>query len=64
MRSTKQTLLIEAVKRAGLMEVATQLRVPPELVDLWMRGYAEMPDRKILQLADLLEKVSQEPPRP
>ncbi len=54
--STKQRLLKEAAKLLGKEELATQLRVPQELLDAWMGGLATMPDRKLLQLADLLDK--------
>lgn len=54
--STKQRLLKEAAKLLGKDELAAQLRVPQQLLDAWMRGLATMPDRKLLQLADLLDK--------
>ena len=53
---TKLRLLREAVKLVGVDEVALRLRSPANVVDLWLRGLATMPDRKILPLADLLEK--------
>lgn len=54
--STKQRLLKEAAKLLGKDELAAQLRVPQQLLDAWIRGLATMPDRKLLQLADLLDK--------
>ena len=54
--STKQRLLNEAAKLLGKDELAAQLRVPQQLLDAWMRGLATMPDRKLLQLADLLDR--------
>jgi hypothetical protein len=54
----KQRLLKEAVKRVGIKEVAAHLRSPVAVVDLWVRGLARMPDRKLLHLADLLDKLS------
>jgi hypothetical protein len=56
--STKLRLLKEAVKRVGLQTVAAELRSPVDLVLLWSRGLAVMPDRKLLPLADLLQKFS------
>ena len=53
---TKLRLLREAVKLVGVDEVAQRLRTTTNVVDLWLRGLATMPDRKILPLADLLEK--------
>jgi hypothetical protein len=55
--SVKQRLLREAVKRAGVEAVAEALKVPPQTVFLWMRGHARFPDRKLLLLADLLDKL-------
>ena len=48
--------LREAVKLVGVDEVALRLRTQAHVVDLWLRGLATMPDRKILPLADLLDK--------
>lgn len=53
---TKQRLLREAVDLVGLEEVAKHLRAPAALVDAWIRGLSTMPDRKLLLLADLLDK--------
>lgn len=54
--STKQRLLKEAARLLGKDELAAQLRVPQQLLDAWMSGLATMPDRKLLQLADLLDR--------
>ncbi len=54
-RSKKQRLLKEAVDRFGQDRVATALRVPVHLLQAWLHGHASMPDRKLLQLADLLD---------
>jgi hypothetical protein len=54
---TKQNLLRRAVALAGLEEVARALKVAPTLVDAWMNGHAAMPDRKLLVLADFLNKL-------
>jgi len=62
--TTKQRLLREAAKVVGKEELAAQLRVPQELLDAWMRGLATMPDRKLLALADLLDRFGRpEKPR-
>jgi hypothetical protein len=53
---TKVRLLREAVKLVGIDEVAQRLRTPANVVDLWTRGLATMPDRKVLLLADLLDR--------
>ena len=55
--TTKQSLLRRAVDLAGLDEVAAALKSPPNLVAAWMSGHASMPDRKLLMLADFLDKL-------
>jgi DNA-binding transcriptional regulator YdaS (Cro superfamily) len=54
---TKQDLLRRAAALVGKEELASRLAVPPSLLDAWMSGHASMPDRKLLVLADLLDKV-------
>jgi hypothetical protein len=61
-KTSKQRLLQEAVKLMGRDKVAAELRVPLNLLDVWLRGLATMPDRKLLPLADLiLGRLSDEP---
>jgi hypothetical protein len=48
-------LLQEAVERFGKERVAASLRVPLHLLEAWLQGHGSMPDRKLLQLADLLD---------
>ena len=57
MVSTKQQLLMRAAKLVGSEELAARLNVPDTVLDLWLRGLATMPDRKVLPLADLLETL-------
>lgn len=57
-RATKQVLLQRAAKLLGTDELAARLRVPRHLLDVWIRGLATMPDRKVLPLADLLDKLA------
>jgi len=54
--TTKQNLLRRAVDLVGIEEVAVALKSPQELVQAWMSGHATMPDRKLLMLADFLDK--------
>lgn len=56
-RSTKQALLQRAAKLLGEDELAACLRVPRHLLDAWLRGLATMPDRKLLPLADVIDKL-------
>lgn len=60
--TAKQRLLHRAAELLGPQELAVRLKVPFTLLDAWMRGLATMPDRKLLALADLLEKLGT-PPR-
>jgi hypothetical protein len=55
--TTKQGLLRRAVALAGLEEVAVALKTPSHLVEAWISGHAAMPDRKLLLLADFLDKL-------
>jgi DNA-binding transcriptional regulator YdaS (Cro superfamily) len=61
--NTRQRLLKRAAKLlGGDHQLAERLGVSPQTVDLWMRGLARMPDRKLLELAALLDELSEEPP--
>jgi hypothetical protein len=50
--------LRQAIKLAGIHRVSEELRAKPEVLDLWLRGLAPMPDRKLLPLADLIDKLA------
>ena len=54
--TSRREMLRRAVDLASLGEVSMALKIPPELVQAWMSGHASMPDRKLLLLADFLEK--------
>jgi len=41
----------------GLEDVAAALKAPPALVEAWIQGVAAMPDRKLLMLADFLDRL-------
>lgn len=56
-KTTKQALLRKAADLVGHDELAKRLNVPRTLLEVWMRGHATMPDRKLLPLADLLEQL-------
>jgi hypothetical protein len=60
--TTKQNLLRMAAQRLGPAELAKRLNVPESLLTAWMSGHASMPDRKLLVLADLLDKLGDAPP--
>jgi hypothetical protein len=52
-----------AAQRLGPVELAKRLNVPESLLTAWMSGHASMPDRKLLILADLLDKLGDAPTR-
>ena len=54
--TTKQRLLRQTAERVGREALAKGLNVPLELLDAWLSGHATMPDRKFLQLGDLLDQ--------
>ena len=53
----RQELLKRAVALIGHDELALVLGVPSTLLDVWLRGLASMPARKVLKLADVLESI-------
>ena len=57
--TTRQRLLQRAATLlGGPSQLAERLNVTPETMDLWMRGLARMPDRKLLELAAVLDELS------
>ena len=60
--NTRQRLLQRAAKVLGQSKLAERLNVTPQTLDLWMRGLARMPDRKLLELAAILDERSDDPP--
>ncbi len=55
--TTKQRMLKRAAVLVGEEALAARLNVPATLLDIWLRGLATMPDRKLLALADLIETL-------
>ena len=41
----------------GRDALAARLNVPATLLDVWLRGHATMPDRKLFALADLIDTL-------
>jgi hypothetical protein len=56
-RTTKQRMLQRAAVLVGRDMLALRLNVPATVLDVWLRGLATMPDRKLLPLADLIDKL-------
>ena len=52
--SKKQRLLAQAVQLLGQPRLAAGLKVSEELLESWILGRTAMPDRMLLELADLL----------
>jgi hypothetical protein len=59
--AARRNLLESAAKRIGREELAKRLNVPDHLLTAWMSGHASMPERKFLQLADLIEQLGDTP---
>jgi DNA-binding transcriptional regulator YdaS (Cro superfamily) len=55
---SKQQLLRRAANLVGQQELATRMKVPPPVLDAWINGRATMPDRKLIALAAVLDKVA------
>jgi hypothetical protein len=58
MSDSRQELLREAARLVGNEALARHLNVPETLLDAWLRGLATMPDRKMLPLAEVLQRAS------
>jgi hypothetical protein len=56
-RTTKQRMLQRAAVLVGREMLALRLNVPATVLDVWLRGLATMPDRKLLPLADLIDTL-------
>ena len=57
--TTRQRLLQRAAMLVGgPAQLAERLNVTHQTMDLWMRGLARMPDRKLLELAAVLDELS------
>jgi DNA-binding transcriptional regulator YdaS (Cro superfamily) len=52
-----QRLLRYAVERLGREELAARLKASPSDLTQWMEGRADMPPRKALTLADLIDHL-------
>jgi hypothetical protein len=53
----EQLLLRKVVGRIGREECAAKLGVAVSSLDAWMRGSATMPDRSLVVLAQVVDKV-------
>lgn len=62
MQTNKSDLLRSAAMLIGLESLATGLNVSVPVLQTWIDGPGSMPDRKLLNLADVLEKASRPEP--
>ena len=62
--TTRQRLLQRAARVLGQRQLAERLNVTPNTLDLWLRGLARMSDRKLLELAALVDELSDDPSKP
>jgi hypothetical protein len=60
MDKKKQRLLREAAQLVGREELAVRLKIAATELDAWMQGSISMPDRKLLALAGILDKLAAE----
>jgi hypothetical protein len=56
--SRKQLLLKSAANLIGQDELAIRMKVPGPLLESWISGHATMPDRKLIALAEVLDKLA------
>jgi hypothetical protein len=54
----KQRLLKSAAELIGHDELAVRMKIPGSLLEAWISGHATMPDRKLVALAELLDKLA------
>ena len=59
--TTRQRLLEMAAQRIGKEALARQLSTPVHLIDAWMRGLSTMPDRKLMELAAIIDDLGDGP---
>ena len=59
-QTTKQRLLEQAAQVLGKEELAALLKVPVSTLEAWIGGQAMMPDRKLIVLADVMDKAAAE----
>jgi hypothetical protein len=59
-QTSRQRLLEYAAERLGRKELATRLKVDEAHLDAWMLGAMEVPNRKLLALADLIDELDKQ----
>jgi hypothetical protein len=56
--TTRQQLLRQGAELLGRVELAALLDVHASLLEAWISGHASMPDRQLLVLTHILDKVA------
>jgi hypothetical protein len=56
--TTKRRLLRKGADLLGRVELAALLDVHASLLEAWISGHASMPDRQLLVLTHILDKVA------
>lgn len=59
MSDKKKELLLYAVHQLGLVELARRMKVSEEELNAWLTGRADITNRKLLALADLVYDLTQ-----
>lgn len=59
--TTRQRLLAMAAARIGKEALAEKLKTPVHLLEAWMNGFATMPDRKLVELARIIDELGDDP---
>ena len=55
--TTKREILQQAAQRVSAAELALWLDVPMRLLESWILGVVPMPNRKLVLVLDLLDKL-------
>ena len=59
-QTTRQRLLEYAAHRLGQDQLAARLKIPEGMLKSWIDGHVEVPNRKLLALADLIDELDKE----
>lgn len=64
MTETRKRLLALAAERIGKEALSEKLNAPVHLIEAWISGHATMPDRKLMDLARIIEQLGDDPSDP
>ena len=63
-RKILSAVLTQSEQIRSTVELAKAMNTPVHLIDAWLNGFATMPDRKLLDLANIIETLGDEPSDP